>query len=795
MAAGFSLFLLLLFYACNERKGLFIFDHNIPRMTPGSSQNRSSVPPKKGELSGSILITSDNPGMLPGENIHPGSYIEWWFVHGTFTGDECGSRHLMASLFRYDPKKNNDPDLVGYYLIVSLFDPSTGKTAIVSRGERTIIDHMFSPIKNRRSTNIDPRVLEVYIDELRSLGPAGPITLEAERARVTEKPFSAEWKDFSFSEEDGQFLLSFTIPGGTKRCRLTLDPVSPRHEMHGIGATPAQPMAYATIPRLTLAGTFGNDTVSGTAWFDHQWGSACWFLTRPSGGRLNGWVWISINGDDGSDWIFIIFHDMKSGKTLGRCALLYERGRDPRIFQNFKAEPVRFWESDRTHITYPVSWTLKIPEISFETTVHAVSDDQEIPVLGFMRAVWEGAATASGTADTRPFSGRARLELQGYGYIFDFREHLGPYIRRIHESIGEFFPEVIDRTKYQELAGVPPGYYEPAACNETIARPFWDLMSRKKKYWRPVFGMLLLESLGVSLDQYRMLISVVPELTHTGTLIIDDIEDGATLRRGDACIHERYGLDVAINAANTLYFLPAALYSTHPDLTDKQRLGFYKITLDAYVRGHFGQALDIYWTKNLTRENLATWRKDHLPEKILQMYEFKTASPAVVIAEACGILAKSDEKTKAACLTLARNFGVSFQILNDIRDFEEDRNGRQCGEDLASGKLTYIIVRALERLPEKDQDRLAKIICSKRLRKNPVFLSEGIGLVRKSGALAACRKEARTLVEEAWCAFSPLIPPSEHKLMLRLFSRTLIAGRRKTRKPAKPADPVVTTSK
>jgi hypothetical protein len=81
-----------------------------------------------------------------------------------------------------------------------------------------------------------------------------------------------------------------------------------------------------------------------------------------------------------------------------------------------------------------------------------------------------------------------------------------------------------------------------------------------------------------------------------------------------------------------------------------------------------------------------------------------------------------------------------------------------------------------------------KIICSKRLRTDPESLLEGIGLVRKSGALAACRKEARTLVEEGWSAFSRLILPSEHKLMLRLFSRTLIAGRRKSSLSLKPTD-------
>jgi geranylgeranyl pyrophosphate synthase len=739
-----------------------------------NAEKNHSVSVKKGRHSGRINITSDEPGILRGETFHPGSYIEWWFVHGSFEGNVCGRRSFMASLFRYDRLKTNNPDSVGYYLILSVLDPSTGHTDVISRGERAIIDRMFSPIKSRKSTNIDPRVLEVYIDELRTDGPAAPVTLERVQATVTAEPFSVVWNDFSFSEEAGQFRLVFDIPGTTVSCRLSLQPESPRHEMHGIGASLRYPMAYVTIPRLDLGGTLGDEQVSGEAWFDHQWGSACWFLTQPSGGRLNGWDWMAINGEDGSDWIFLIFHDMKSGKSIGRCAILFEPEKKPRVFQDFVATPVKFWESGRTHITYPVSWILKIPEISAEISITPVTEDQEIPVLGFMRAVWEGAATASGNIGKRRFTGRARLELQGYGYIFDFREFLGPYIRRIHESISAFFPETIDAERYRDLAGNPHWHHELAACNEMIARPFWDMMSRKKKYWRPIFGMLLLESLGVSMDQYQMLLAVVPELTHTGTLIIDDIEDNATTRRGEACVHDRYGLDVAINAGNMLYVLPAALYSTHPDLTDDQRLAFYRITHDGYVRGHLGQALDIYWTKNLSQKNLALWQTDHLPEKILQMYEFKTASPAIVIAEACCILAGSDDRTRAACRDLARSFGVAFQILNDVRDFDGRKGGHRCGEDLASGKLTYVIVRAMERLPERDRKRLEKIACSPLLRKDPELLQEGIGLVRKSGAFGSCRDEARSMVEKAWDAFSPMIPPSEHKLMLRLFSRHLV---------------------
>ena len=172
-------------------------------MVPDSEKPRHPVVVKSTKHTGKIIITSQDTAESASETFHPGSYIEWWFVHGSFEGKECGSRSFMASLFRYDRSKGSDPASVGYYLILSVLDPSTGRTAIISRGEQVITDRMFSPIKSRRSTNIDPRVLDCYIDELRSDGPPPPVTLEQEYASVTQEPFSAVWNDFSFSEEGG----------------------------------------------------------------------------------------------------------------------------------------------------------------------------------------------------------------------------------------------------------------------------------------------------------------------------------------------------------------------------------------------------------------------------------------------------------------------------------------------------------------------------------------------------------------------------------------------------------------
>ena len=78
----------------------------------------------------------------------------------------------------------------------------------------------------------------------------------------------------------------------------------------------------------------------------------------------------------------------------------------------------------------------------------------------------------------------------------------------------------------------------------------------------------MLEALGTPSADYQMLLAMMTELAHTGTLVIDDIEDRAQVRRGAEAIHLRYGIEVAINATNTVYFLPLLVLSNYPHLSD-----------------------------------------------------------------------------------------------------------------------------------------------------------------------------------------------------------------------------------
>ena len=295
----------------------------------------------------------------------------------------------------------------------------------------------------------------------------------------------------------------------------------------------------------------------------------------------------------------------------------------------------------------------------------------------------------------------------------------------------------------------------------------WDLLDRRGKRWRPVFGLLLLEALGTPSLPYEDLQCVTAELLHTGSLIIDDIEDASLLRRGEECIHLRYGESVAINAANTLYFLPFLCLFNHPRLDAEERRLICEIIVRHIIRGHFGQSQDIQWSSRLDRTNLQAWLADGLREKILEMYLMKTGAPVQAVAEAACVIAGAGEAARAACVAFARGFSVAFQIMDDVRNFAESAElGKTPGEDLREGKLTYAIVRALDDLPEAGRSRLADILCSRELRASLEGFQEGCDLVRRSGSLEACRKEAQKMACDAWRHLTSELPNSWPRMIL-----------------------------
>jgi geranylgeranyl pyrophosphate synthase len=683
---------------------------------------------------------------------------------------------LIRNKWQHPSAATADTD--SFTLLLTVFNPLSGRTSLRSQVDPATCDFLVHELGPAPPAGFDPVVTRAVADEVAECGPPRPILCESAAVQLMSAPFRAVWNDFEIAQLPKCFGLSFIEPESGRGCRFRLTPVHPRIHLSDVAVTGSESMEYASYTRLKLEGEVDGETVQGRAWFDHQWGGRGWFLGAREQGPVLGWDWLGIQLEDGHDLLVMVHREQRQKRLLSQYAILTGPAGPPRLLRAFELTPTSWWTSKVTHTRYPIEWRLKVPELELILDFTPCARDQEIPMLPPLRALWEGAGRVSGTWAGQASAGHARLELHGYAYLLDLPEHLEGTVQRINQHIEAYFPRNAGHEDIERYAGSAAGQYDSVAQTVVLSRPLWDLFDRGGKRWRPIFAFLTLEALGVSPEPYEPLLSSLVELPHGGSLVIDDIEDNALVRRGVECIHLRYGLDVAINAGNTAYFLPLTLLCDYPHLNDAQRLALYRILSRAYVRSHLGQGQDIYWSKFLDQDRLSEWLNDSLGPKILQQYTQKTASVVEGAAEIVCVIANADVGTQKACVEFGRALGIGFQIVDDIVDFSVARMARGHGGcDLAAGKLSYVIFQALRRLPDPHRGRLAEIFCSSLLRLEPASHAEGVELVRGSGALQASRREAWAMVQSHWQRLSEYLPPSEPKTMLRaLWSFLLSLG-------------------
>ncbi len=210
--------------------------------------------------------------------------------------------------------------------------------------------------------------------------------------------------------------------------------------------------------------------------------------------------------------------------------------------------------------------------------------------------------------------------------------------------------------------------------------------------------MVLCSELSSSPSAVELAYQMTPlvEMVHTASLIHDDIEDGADMRRGKPACHISYGLDTAINAGSWLYF--DAFSAIDKNISDeKLKNEFYSLLSLQLRRLHLGQAMDIYWHRN----------PDVLPthEEYSAMVRMKTGTLASLSAQA-GLLCASASKEEMEFMgNLSAKIGEGFQVLDDIINITTGNVGKKRGDDIVEGKKSLPVIFHLEENPG-DKERL-----------------------------------------------------------------------------------------
>ncbi len=163
---------------------------------------------------------------------------------------------------------------------------------------------------------------------------------------------------------------------------------------------------YYSRTRMAITGTVKVDkkieTVKGLAWFDHQWGS---FSTV----QLL-WDWFSLQLDDNTDLMIYQLRDRLNRPVLYSGSIT-KNGETVILQKNdFSTTKKRNWISDKTGITYPIEWNIKIPKFNIDIQVKSIVDNSEFDAkLTTYNIYWEGAITVQGS-----HTGRGFMELAGY---------------------------------------------------------------------------------------------------------------------------------------------------------------------------------------------------------------------------------------------------------------------------------------------------------------------------------------------------------------------------------------------
>jgi len=359
--------------------------------------------------------------------------------------------------------------------------------------------------------------------------------------------------------------------------------------------------------------------------------------------------------------------------------------------------------------------------------------------------------------------------MQGEKCRMDIEKFLEEKASVIDKVLEKYVPREFDKNAIVFSLSRPEYGYNLEALNKAIAEPIWEFLDRGGKRWRPSLFLLVVEALGKNPKDF-IDFAIIPELIHNGTLMIDDIEDSSTVRRKKPCTYILYGMDIAINAGNAMYYLPLLTLIKNKDRFPASKLNrIYEIYILEMINLSFGQATDIAWHRGLADADKIEERQ------YLQMCAHKTGTLARTSAKIAAILADASEELTERLEKFAEAIGIAFQIQDDILDlvgeeFAKKKGG--LGKDITEGKRSLIVIHTLQKATQNDRKRLLKIL--RMHTADTRLVDEAIGIMKKYGSIEYAKNFSKNMVKDSWKNVEKFLPPSEAKKKLEVFANYLI---------------------
>lgn len=256
------------------------------------------------------------------------------------------------------------------------------------------------------------------------------------------------------------------------------------------------------------------------------------------------------------------------------------------------------------------------------------------------------------------------------------------------------------------------------------------IISSGGKRLRPAMAVLAAKAAGGGGERAHLLAAVI-EFIHTATLLHDDVVDHSELRRGEATANALWGNEASVLTGDFLY---SRAFQLMMELQDSRVLQVLADTTNRIAEGEVLQLMNCH--------------NPDISEAIYdEVIERKTAVLFEAAARCGGLISGLDDHGCQALAAYGHHLGMAFQLVDDCLDYTSDADtlGKNLGDDLAEGKTTLPLIRAMEQSDAESKGKLSNAIKNG----DAGQLDQVIKAIEATDAIAYTSRRAETAAQAA----------------------------------------------
>jgi octaprenyl-diphosphate synthase len=215
------------------------------------------------------------------------------------------------------------------------------------------------------------------------------------------------------------------------------------------------------------------------------------------------------------------------------------------------------------------------------------------------------------------------------------------------------------------------------------------------KRLRPMVVLLAARACGYDGDQHIELAAII-EFIHTATLLHDDVVDGSEMRRSQETANAVWGNSASVLVGDFLYSRSFEMMVS----IDLMRV--MEILSHATNRIAEGEVLQL----------LNCHDPDTSEAQYTEVIRRKTATLFEAGTRLGAVLAGGTPTQEQAMAAYGMHLGIAFQLVDDMLDYSPGNEalGKNVGDDLAEGKPTLPLIRALAKGSPTQQTSIREAI-------------------------------------------------------------------------------------